>query len=251
MGRSLQCLQCGTIGHPAARCQFTDAQLKGPGAIEVTEAELQDVEDLAKPFLSPEEMREIASKRLQLQRAADEAAQAAVTPAAVGTAPPRPPPTVEPQLHGVSIPPVYTAIPTHVGSSDPKPKPRPEQPWRTRPLRSGRRLWPSRKPPVPTGSLSSGGFHVLQDTEPELEQKSAGSAQATSTDGVTGDLPITPEPHPTMNLDAAQASPLLSSEDRVRQQDSKVRGKAPVISGPTLLAKQRLERKTCVRLVKQ
>ena len=89
VGRSLQCLQCGTIGHPAARCQFTNAQIKGPGAIEVTEAELQDVEDLAKPFLSPEEKREMASKRLQLQRVVDAAAQAAVTPASVRTTPPR------------------------------------------------------------------------------------------------------------------------------------------------------------------
>ena len=87
--------------------------------------------------------------------------------------------------------------------------------------------------------------------EPEMEQNSAGSAQAPSTDGVTDDPAITPEPHPNMALEATRASPHLSSEDRVRQQDSKERGKAPVISGPTLLAKQRLERKTCVRLVKQ
>ena len=57
--------------------------------------------------------------------------------------------------------------------------------------------------------------------EPELEQNSAGSAQSPSTDGVTDDLPITPEPHPNMNLDVRRASPHLSSEDRVRQQDSK------------------------------
>uniref|UniRef100_A0AAV1VDT6 Uncharacterized protein n=1 Tax=Peronospora matthiolae TaxID=2874970 RepID=A0AAV1VDT6_9STRA len=195
-------------------------------------------------------MREMARKRLQLQRAADEAAQAAV-PAAIGTAPPRPPPTVEPQRTGVPIQPVYTAIAMQAGFSDPKPKPRPEQPWLKRPLRSGRRLWPSRKPPVSTESLSSGGFHVLQDMGPELEQNSAGSAQAPSTDGVTDDSPITSEPHPNMAPDVARARPRLSSEDRVRQKDFKQRGPAPEISGPTLLAKQRLERKTCKRLVKQ
>uniref|UniRef100_A0AAV1VGC9 CCHC-type domain-containing protein n=1 Tax=Peronospora matthiolae TaxID=2874970 RepID=A0AAV1VGC9_9STRA len=31
VGRRLQCLQCGTLGHPASRCQFTDAQLRGAG----------------------------------------------------------------------------------------------------------------------------------------------------------------------------------------------------------------------------
>uniref|UniRef100_A0AAV1UVR5 Uncharacterized protein n=1 Tax=Peronospora matthiolae TaxID=2874970 RepID=A0AAV1UVR5_9STRA len=196
-------------------------------------------------------MREMASKRLQIQRAADEAAQAAVTPAAVGTAPPRPPPTVEPQRTGVPIQPVYTAFAMQAGSSDPKPKPRPEQPWLTRPLRSGRRLWPSRKPPVSTESPGSGCFHVLIDMGPELELNSAGSAQAPSTDGVTDDSPITSEPPPNMAPDVARARPRLSSEDRVRQKDSKRRGAAPEISRPTLLAKQRLERKTCERLVKQ
>uniref|UniRef100_A0AAV1TQ58 OTU domain-containing protein n=1 Tax=Peronospora matthiolae TaxID=2874970 RepID=A0AAV1TQ58_9STRA len=198
-------------------------------------------------------MRETASKRLQLQRAAEEAAQAAVTPAAVGTDSPRPPPTVEPQRTGVPIQPVYPAIAMQAGSSDPKPKPRTEQPWLKLPFRSGRSLWPSRKPPVSTESLSSGGFHVLKETgpEPEPEQNSAGSAQAPSIDGVTDDSPIKSEPPPNMAPDVARARPRLSSEDRVRQKDSKRRGAAPEISGPTLLAKQRLERKTCKRLVKQ
>ena len=56
--------------------------------------------------------------------------------------------------------------------------------------------------------------------EPEMEQNSAGSAQAPSTDGVTDDPLITPEPHPNMALDFTRASPHLSLEDRVRQQDS-------------------------------
>uniref|UniRef100_A0AAV1VJ65 Uncharacterized protein n=1 Tax=Peronospora matthiolae TaxID=2874970 RepID=A0AAV1VJ65_9STRA len=158
-------------------------------------------------------MQEMASKRLQLQRAADEAAQAAVTPAAVGTAPLRPPPTVEPQRTG--------------------------------------RLWPSRKPPVSTESPSSGEFYVLQDSSSELEKNGAVTAQAPSTDGVTDDSPITSESDPNMAPDVARARPRLSSEDRVRQKDSKQRGTAFEISGPTLLAKQRLERKICKRLVKQ
>ena len=53
-GRRLQRLQCATISHPASRFQFTDAQLRGPGRLEVHEAELVAVEDLAKSFSSPE-----------------------------------------------------------------------------------------------------------------------------------------------------------------------------------------------------
>uniref|UniRef100_A0AAV1U6S7 Uncharacterized protein n=2 Tax=Peronospora matthiolae TaxID=2874970 RepID=A0AAV1U6S7_9STRA len=150
-------------------------------------------------------MRKMASKRLQLQRAADEAAQAAITPAAVGTAPPRPPPTVKPQRTGVPIQPVYTAILT------------------------GRRLWPSRKPPVKTESPSSGGYHVLQDSEPELERNSAGSAQAPRTDVCTDDPPITPKLHLKMAPNVTLAGPHLLSDDRLRQQDSKQRGIAPKI----------------------
>ena len=66
VGRHLQCLHCGNLGHPAARCQFTDAQLRGPGGIEVKEEEPQSVEDLAKPFSGPGEMRQMASRRLEL-----------------------------------------------------------------------------------------------------------------------------------------------------------------------------------------
>uniref|UniRef100_A0AAV1V7Y9 Uncharacterized protein n=1 Tax=Peronospora matthiolae TaxID=2874970 RepID=A0AAV1V7Y9_9STRA len=79
-------------------------------------------------------MREMTSKRLQVQRAADEAAHAAVTPVAVGTAPSRLPPTVEPQRTGVPSQPVYTVILTQAGFSDPEPKSRPELPWLTHPF---------------------------------------------------------------------------------------------------------------------
>ena len=51
-GRRLQRLQCATISHPASRFQFTDAQLRGPGGLEVNEEELVAVEDLAKPLVA-------------------------------------------------------------------------------------------------------------------------------------------------------------------------------------------------------
>ncbi|KAG2967676.1 hypothetical protein PC119_g24411 [Phytophthora cactorum] len=76
----LQCLQCGNVGHTIARCRFTDDQLKEPGAVVVTEADIQELEDLAKPFSSLEEMKQMAEKRLNLQKDAEATAQAAVTP---------------------------------------------------------------------------------------------------------------------------------------------------------------------------
>ncbi|KAG3043623.1 hypothetical protein PC121_g22435 [Phytophthora cactorum] len=66
--------------HTIARCRFTDDQLKEPGAVVVTEADIQELEDLAKPFSSLEEMKQMAEKRLNLQKDAEATAQAAVTP---------------------------------------------------------------------------------------------------------------------------------------------------------------------------
>ena len=52
----------------------------------VAKAELHAVEDLAKPFGSPDEMRHMANKRLRVQRSTDAAAQAAVIPEVVSAA---------------------------------------------------------------------------------------------------------------------------------------------------------------------
>uniref|UniRef100_M4BQQ0 Uncharacterized protein n=1 Tax=Hyaloperonospora arabidopsidis (strain Emoy2) TaxID=559515 RepID=M4BQQ0_HYAAE len=48
VGRRLQCLQFGNLGHTLARCSFTDAQLRGPGSTVVTEEEVRDLDDLAR-----------------------------------------------------------------------------------------------------------------------------------------------------------------------------------------------------------
>lgn len=80
VGHRLQCLQCGNLGHTLDRCSFTDAQLRGPGGIVVTEGDVRELEDLAKPFSTLEELKAMAAQRLQLQRKADLAAQQAVTP---------------------------------------------------------------------------------------------------------------------------------------------------------------------------
>ena len=60
VSRRLQYLQCAT----AARCGYTDAQLRGPGDLKVTELGLQNVEDFVKPFSSVVEMRRMAGERL-------------------------------------------------------------------------------------------------------------------------------------------------------------------------------------------
>ena len=65
----VQCLQCGNLDHTLARCRFTDAQLRGPGSIVVTEENVRDLDDLVKPFSSLAELRNVASRRLHLQKA--------------------------------------------------------------------------------------------------------------------------------------------------------------------------------------
>ena len=57
------------------------------GGIDVAEGDLQAAEDLAKPFGSAAEICIMADRRLQVQRSADAAAQAAVTPNVVPVSP--------------------------------------------------------------------------------------------------------------------------------------------------------------------
>ncbi|GMF51549.1 unnamed protein product [Phytophthora fragariaefolia] len=80
VGRRLQCLQCGELGHLLARCTYTDNDLRGLGSIVVTEADIASFEDIAKPFGSLEEIKQRAAVRLQQQHEAEETAEAALKP---------------------------------------------------------------------------------------------------------------------------------------------------------------------------
>uniref|UniRef100_A0AAV1USB4 CCHC-type domain-containing protein n=1 Tax=Peronospora matthiolae TaxID=2874970 RepID=A0AAV1USB4_9STRA len=245
VGRRLQCLQCGTLGHPASRCQFTDAQLRGPGGLEVHEAELLAVEDLAKPFSSPDEMRQMAQRRLIVQQSADAAAQAAVTPA-VPVATSSPPPAAEPQPTGIPIQSVYTTHVAHEGPPPPAPKPRPEQPWMRRPLRGGRRPWPPVQPSPPQLNDSSGSYHVLQEDDRAEEGPSSpfeGSVASAPPQPGTGGSS-------TPAFSARLSHSRLLPEDQARKQAAGIRGPAVVTAGPALLTQQRRERLTCEKLLK-
>uniref|UniRef100_A0AAV1TWG6 CCHC-type domain-containing protein n=1 Tax=Peronospora matthiolae TaxID=2874970 RepID=A0AAV1TWG6_9STRA len=245
VGRRLQCLQCGTLGHPASRCQFTDAQTRGPGGLEVHEAELLAVEDLAKPFSSPTEMRKMAQRRLLVQQSADAAAQAAVTPA-VPVATSSPPPAAEPQPTGIPIQSVYTTHVAHAGPPPPAPKPRPEQPWMRRPLRGGRRPWPPVQPSPPQLNVSSGSYHVLQENDRAEEGPSSpfeGSVASAPPQPGTGGSP-------TPAFSARLSHSRLLPEDQARKQAAGIRGPAVVTAGPALLTQQRRERLTCEKLLK-
>lgn len=59
-------MQCGNLSHTAGRCRFTDEQLQGPGTIVAMDEEFQQLEDMAKPFVSMKEMTKMADKRLSL-----------------------------------------------------------------------------------------------------------------------------------------------------------------------------------------
>ena len=100
VGHRLKCLPCGNLGHTIARCGFTDAYLQGPGGLVVKEADVRELEDLAKSFSSLDEIKAMAARRLTLQEAAEKSAQAAVTPScprgtgASSATLPAPPPAV-------------------------------------------------------------------------------------------------------------------------------------------------------------
>ena len=74
VGRRLQCLNCGTIGHPMARYGYTEAQLLGTGRRIATDREVAGLEDLATPFSSLAEIKETAAVRLRLQQEHDKKA---------------------------------------------------------------------------------------------------------------------------------------------------------------------------------
>lgn len=76
----LPCLRCGNFGHTVARWRYTESQLTGPGSRVAAELEVARLEDLAKPFASLDEMKQIAARRLALQEEADRKAQAALQP---------------------------------------------------------------------------------------------------------------------------------------------------------------------------
>ncbi|CAI5713867.1 unnamed protein product [Peronospora destructor] len=81
VGRQLQCLHCGNLGHTMARCRYNDAQLHGQGSRVATEQEVAALDDLATPFTSLAEIKQVAAQRLQLQMDNERKAQEAVAPA--------------------------------------------------------------------------------------------------------------------------------------------------------------------------
>uniref|UniRef100_A0AAV1VB81 Uncharacterized protein n=1 Tax=Peronospora matthiolae TaxID=2874970 RepID=A0AAV1VB81_9STRA len=66
-----------------ARCGFSTEQLRGPGSIVASEVEVSQLEDLAVPFRSFAEMRDIAAQRIRLQDQADTVSAQAVHPPSV------------------------------------------------------------------------------------------------------------------------------------------------------------------------
>jgi hypothetical protein len=75
-----QCLRCGNLGHTMAWCGYADAQLHGPGSQTANDQEVAELEDLAKPFESFDEIKRSAARRLQIRAQVERKASAAVTP---------------------------------------------------------------------------------------------------------------------------------------------------------------------------
>uniref|UniRef100_A0AAV1UKQ2 Uncharacterized protein n=1 Tax=Peronospora matthiolae TaxID=2874970 RepID=A0AAV1UKQ2_9STRA len=80
VGCRLHFLRCGHLGHTLSRSGSTEEQLRGPGCIVVKEEAFRELEDLAKPFGSLDEICSVAAQMLQLQQREEAEAQAAVTP---------------------------------------------------------------------------------------------------------------------------------------------------------------------------
>ena len=71
------------IGHTIARCNFSDAQLRGPGAIVAAEQDIAGLGDTAHPFASLQELRDTV-------RAHRSAKVSSSTPGQPTVAPPAP-----------------------------------------------------------------------------------------------------------------------------------------------------------------
>ena len=128
VGHRLQCLQCGNLGHTVARCSFTDEQLRGPGGIVVTEGDVRGLKDLAKPFSSVAELKNMAAQRLEVQRRAKLVAQQAVTPSEpMAVAGQHPIGTTPPPLKASSAP--QDEQGKKFEHLQPPPRPVEQQPW--------------------------------------------------------------------------------------------------------------------------
>lgn len=127
VGRRLQCLACGELGHTMARCRFTEDQMCGPGSRVATDREIAALQDLATPFHSLDEIKETAARRLNLQHGKDKRAQEAVAPSATDAST-SDAPTNQASCPSGAQPPV----------SAPQTEPSPKKRWVTVPLRRRR-----------------------------------------------------------------------------------------------------------------
>uniref|UniRef100_A0AAV1V7Y5 CCHC-type domain-containing protein n=2 Tax=Peronospora matthiolae TaxID=2874970 RepID=A0AAV1V7Y5_9STRA len=252
VGRRLQCLQCGNLGHTLARCTFTDLQLRGPGGVVVMEEDVKGLEDLARPFLSFEEIKEMAGRRLALQEAAEELAQAAVSPPARG------------QISGtqaaISLPEVTSpssAPQAEQGEKfahmQPDPRPAAPQPWITKQSKKGRSRGSSIAATGQVKAVASkvrtGGQELIGEDGEDWAEETKTSSDASEEIRVlhsrsAGAL------NPTVGLsDGAGTHSLLTSSEKARKQRGAGRGSAPSTTGPVLMTLKRNERGSFRQLV--
>ena len=238
VGYRLQCLRCGHLGHTLSRCGSTEEQLRGPGGIVVKEEDIRELEDLAKPFGSLDEIRSMAAQRVQLQQRAEAAAQAAVTPIVSSDGPPTPPSLTRAE---VSVPDRGQTVEQgeKFAYLHTEPTPRPEQPWITKPLRGKRDWWTHPSGPTrPAAPLipSSGAFHVLNeehvDTPAKSKKKRVGTTLKLRSQGVRDLTKIVP----------------MTRDDLLRKEAAFKRGPAQRSTAPVLMTHKRRERSKFLQL---
>ena len=249
VGHRLQCLQCGNLGHTIARCGFTDALLRGPGGLVVKEADVRELEDLAKPFSSLDEIRAMAARRLTLQEAAEKAAQAAVTPPCprgAGTSPgtvPVPPPAAST---------VSSAPHVEQGKKfehvQPQPKPVEQHPWLTSLSKKGRakKLNPRVFAVIPT-DRENRAHNNVEETQ-HADRATATKRKDTSTVPLSSSE-STAEIHEQAPSRTVSPHTPNTSDRSHRKKAGRERGPAPTSPIPVLLTRQRTERNSFSRLV--
>jgi hypothetical protein len=137
MQKRMQCLRCGNLGHPIARCSYTDAQLRGPGSPVASDQEVAKLEDLAKPFASMAEIKEAATKWLALQAEHDKQEQAALMPQSEKGDNAHQPETGPNKAERLPLPAVTAQKQPQVRTVAPSA----QQHWVTVPLHHGRKLY--------------------------------------------------------------------------------------------------------------
>ena len=240
VGRRFQCLQCGNIGHPIARCSFSDAQLRGPGAIVVAEQDIAGLGDTARPFASLKELRDTVRARIAGHRLAQESLS---TPDNMAPVPPTSTRLQDSDRESQRLP---KPVDREEGILPPgvelQPEPREPQPWITHRAQKGRSL--QRRA---NKTLTSIG----KDTPRALVSEASGKHPTPTprTAPLPAELSSEGVPSVVTGDTVSPAQPLLLPAEEQIRVAGLARGQPPQVQGHLLLSRQTKSRATLSKLM--